>query len=289
MPARQPFTALCQAAAVRRLTGRADLHIHSTHSDGSYTPAQVVDLARRSSLAAVALTDHDSTAGVPEAQAAAAGTNLEIVPGVEISSEWEGRELHLLGYFVRLGDLALQNALERLRSDRAIRFHEMLERLRKVGVDLDEAGLDLSTRALGRRYLAEVLVQRQHAGSVRQAFARFLSDGGPVALPKVRLPVADSIALVRRAGGVASWAHPAYDCRRDSLARLCDLGLQALEVAYPSYRASLIQELRRLADEFGLCVTGGSDCHGPEPIGRGIGSCSITDSELAALRQRGAH
>src|SRR5579885_1285188 len=141
MPARQPFTALCRAAARTRSHGRADLHLHTAHSDGRYTPAQVVELARRSGLAAVALTDHDTLAGVPEAQAAAAGTGVEVVPGVEISSEWRGAELHLLAYFVRVEDGPLQEALGWLRACRAERFWEMARRLRGCGVSLDEGEL----------------------------------------------------------------------------------------------------------------------------------------------------
>src|SRR5947209_3453621 len=139
MPRRQPFTALCQALGRPRPGGRADLHVHTTHSDGTYTPAQVVDLARRSGLAAVAVTDHDTLAGVPEAQAAA-GPGLEVIPGVEISAEHHGRELHLLGYFVRTVDAALQAALRRLRERRAERFWDMVERLRGCGVSLYEGG-----------------------------------------------------------------------------------------------------------------------------------------------------
>src|SRR5437870_1828670 len=134
MPARQPFTALCQAGSRRRTTGRADLHLHSTHSDGNYTPAQLLDLARRSGLAAVALTDHDTLAGVAEAEAAAAGSGVAVVPGVEISAEYQGRELHLLGYFVRAGDEPLRAALRRLREHRERRFWEIVERLRGCGV-----------------------------------------------------------------------------------------------------------------------------------------------------------
>src|SRR5581483_4026541 len=118
MPARQPFTALCQLAARGRHAGRADLHLHTTHSDGTYTPAQVVDLARRSGLAALAITDHDTLQGVPDARAAAAGSALEVIAGVEISAEYQDGELHLLGYFVRVDDVALRSALQRLRVHR---------------------------------------------------------------------------------------------------------------------------------------------------------------------------
>src|SRR5260370_18514976 len=131
MPAQQPFTALCRLAAqARPHADRADLHLHTTHSDGSYSPAQVVELAVRGGLCAVAVTDHDTLAGVAPARAAAAGTGLEVVAGVEISAEHQGRELHLLAYFVATEAGLLQDALPRLRAARAHRFPEMVERPR---------------------------------------------------------------------------------------------------------------------------------------------------------------
>jgi 3',5'-nucleoside bisphosphate phosphatase len=288
MPARQPFTALCQLAARRsRSAGRADLHLHTTHSDGTYTPAQVLDLARRSGLAAVAVTDHDTLDGVALAQQAAIGTGVEVVPAVEISAEYRRRELHLLGYFVRQGDEPLQSALRRLREDRTGRFWEMVERLRGCGVSLDEGWLrdEAGSGALGRRNLAEFLVQTGRAGSVREAFSRYLGDGGRVAIPKVRLAVAEALELVRGAGGVASWAHPSYDCDRGSLRELRGLGLGAVEVEYPATRSARRKELRQLARECDLAVSGGSDCHGPDQLRRAVGACSISAEELEALRQ----
>src|SRR5262249_25339147 len=192
MPARQPFTALCQAAARSRVSGRADLHIHTRHSDGLYAPAEIVDLVRRSDLAAIAITDHDTVAGVQPAREAACGLALEIIAGVEISTEYRGRELHLLGYFVDLEDEPLADALGQLRQDRANRFWEMAARLRGSGVTVDDSELRAfaGTGTLGRRNLAEFLVQTRRAGSVREAFARYLGDRGRVTVPKVRLPVA---------------------------------------------------------------------------------------------------
>src|SRR5882672_8504083 len=191
MPARQPFTTLCQAMAQPRHSGRAVLHLHTTHSDGTYTPAELVDLARRSGLAAVALTDHDTLGGVAVAQAAAIGTGVEIVPGVEITAEYRERELHLLGYFVRQDDDPLTAALERLRVHRVGRFRDMVERLRGCGVSLEEEELNTQSEAgtLGRRHLAMLLVESRQAGSVREAFTRYLADGGRAAVPKLRLPV----------------------------------------------------------------------------------------------------
>src|SRR5438309_439539 len=274
MPARQPFTALCRAAAQGPACGRADLHLHSTCSDGAYRPAQVVDLARRSGLAAIALTDHDTLAGLAEAVNAAAGTSTEIVTGVEISAEFRGRELHLLGYFFRADDGPLRSALERLVTERQQRFWEMVDRLKHCGVALADRDLRPYARvqALGRRHVAELLVRARQAGSVRQAFTRYLHDGGRVAVPKARLPVAEAIALVRGAGGVAAWAHPSYDCTKQALEGLRACGLQAVEIAWPSCRPSRARELRAWAAELGLAVTGGSDCHGPGNHLRAVGA-----------------
>ena len=291
MPARQPFTALCQAAARKPAAGRADLHLHTVHSDGSYTPAQVVDLAKRSGLAAIAITDHDTLSGIAAAQAAATGASVEIIPGVEISTEFHGRELHLLGYFFRLDDGPLRAALERLALHRAGRFWEMVERLKQCGVSLDKEDLraHAGSESLGRRHLAEMMVKAGRARSVGEAFGRYLRDNGRAAVPKSRLPVEEALTLVRAAGGVAAWAHPSYDCNGDNLRELCRLGLGALETAYPGHSAGRMQELRTLAAAFGLAVTGGSDCHGPDQPRRAVGACSVSNEELKILRNRSGH
>ncbi len=288
MPSGQPFTALCRALKRPAAVGRADLHVHSTSSDGAYTPAEVVDLARRSGLAAVALTDHDTLDGVAPARAAAAGTGVEVIPAVEVTAEYAGRELHLLGYFVREDDAALRAALGRLQEHRVGRFREMVERLQGQGVSLseEEVAVHAGRGSLGRRHLAALLVRARRVPTIRAAFVRYLGDCGRVAVPKLRLPAERAIALVRGAGGVAACAHPAYDGTKDRLAALRTLGLQAVEAEYPGHRPSLTRELRRLAAELALAVTGGSDCHGPGPPRRAVGACGVSAAELEALRQR---
>jgi predicted metal-dependent phosphoesterase TrpH len=287
MPARQPFTALCRTTGRSPAGRRADLHLHTTHSDGSYTPAEVVELAGRCGLGAVALTDHDTLSGLAEARAAAAGSAVEVVAGAEITCGYRGKELHLLAYFVRPDDAALAAALGRLREHRGQRFWDMVERLRRHGVCLDEDELRACAAqgSLGRRHLAELLVRARRAGSVREAFARYLGDRGRVTVPKLRLPVAEAIALVRGAGGVAAWAHPSYDCTREALAELRRLGLGAVEVEYPATRPARGRQLRGWAGEMGLAVSGGSDCHGPDEPRRAVGACTISAGELEALRQ----
>ncbi|MBL8796566.1 MAG: PHP domain-containing protein [Planctomycetia bacterium] len=283
MPASQPFTRLCQLAGRSRSSGRADLHVHTTCSDGNYTPAEIVDLARRTGLSALAITDHDTLEGIAPARSAARGLGLDIVPGVEITAEHLGRELHLLAYYVDPEDGALLAALRDLRQHRKDRFWDMAERLRHCGVTLDEEELraEAAVGVVGRRNLATLLVKARRAGSVREAFQRWLGDGGRVTLPNVRLPIADAIRLTRDAGGVASWAHPPANATRETLVGLCKLGLQAVEASYPTFRTRWSKQLRDWAAELGLAVTGGSDCHGP---GRDLGVCSVTAEELAELR-----
>ncbi len=286
MPAGQPFTQLCQQIAKPRHAGRADLHLHTTFSDGTYTPAQLVDVARRSGLSALAVTDHDTTAGVLPTRAEA-GNALEVIAGVEITAEYRGKELHLLGLFVRLDDAPLQDALDELRLSRAGRFREMVAKLNQLGVPIPETelgGLD-TAGTLGRRNLAELLVRTGNALTVREAFQRYLGDHGRASVPKRRLPVAEALALVNGAGGVAAWAHPTQDCTREAFAELRGLGMRAVEADFPSCRPSRQQEIRTWAKQFGLAVTGGSDCHGPDLPHRAVGTCSVTYDELNRLRE----
>jgi predicted metal-dependent phosphoesterase TrpH len=285
LPKGAPFTALCRQVSRSSLLGnRVDLHLHTTFSDGTYTPAQVVDLARRSGMTAVAITDHDTCAGLTPAKQAA-GISLDIIPGVEISTEFRQQELHLLAYFFNPDDADLQTSLAWLRSERVARFHAMVERLRLQGVPLDvEVNALPQDAALGRRHLAALLVKARRADTIQQAFQRFLGDRGRINVPKRRLPVAEALVRVRQAGGVAAWAHPSYDCTRESLVELRDLGLGAIEVDFPSCRPGRQVELRRLARELNLAVTGGSDCHGPDSPRRILGACGITLEELGWLR-----
>lgn len=289
MPAGQPFTLLCQKLATGRAHERADLHLHTTSSDGLYSPAQVVDLAFRSGLCAIAITDHDTLDGVLPARQATRHS-LEVIAGVEITTEFRSAELHLLAYFVDPDNEALQDALRQLRADRVSRFHTMVKRLRALGLQLGDEDLPDTTASatLGRRHLADALVKTGRAATVREAFQRFLGDRGRVTEPKRCLPTAEAIALVREAGGVAAWAHPTYDCTRARLTELKQLGMQAVEVAFPGARPGRSRELRALAGAVGLAATAGSDCHGPGPAQRSVGACTISSAELELLRSQAA-
>jgi predicted metal-dependent phosphoesterase TrpH len=288
MPKNAPFTRLCGQFAALARPRRADLHVHSTASDGEYTPAQVVALARQAGLCAVAITDHDTLAGVTEAQAnTIEGT--ELVPGVEISTRFANRELHLLGYCLQTDHEELKAALAAVCDSRRDRFRDFVSLLRTRELALPEDRVRLveeATASLGRRHVAGLLIACGHARTTADAFQRFVNPLAGKVRPKSLIPLEDAIQLVHAAGGVASLAHPPSDFAEADFARLSNFGLDAIEVAYPWGRCSPVRRLRAIALQLGLATTGGSDCHGPVPSHRRIGSHAITSDELAALRGR---
>jgi predicted metal-dependent phosphoesterase TrpH len=280
-----PFTRLCGRLAVLRNPGRADLHTHTTFSDGTHTPESLVERARKAGLAAVAVTDHDTTAGVGPARAAA-GTTLEVIAGVEITAEFRETEVHLLGYFVRPDDAALAGALAEVRAARRVRLIEMARRLSGLGpnVEADVAALP-ETASVGRRHLARLLIDRGHARSLHGAFTGWLARPELAGVPKRRVPAAAAIALVRGAGGATSWAHPPADTDLRTLEELRGLGLAAVECAYPWPSRAHETRLRQLARAAGLAVSGGSDSHDPGPPARAVGARTVTLEELARIRE----
>jgi predicted metal-dependent phosphoesterase TrpH len=287
MPRGQPFTALCQLAA--RLSGPrvADLHVHTTASDGDYTASQVVALARQARLRAVAITDHDTLAGVGLA-AEAAGDVLEVIPGVEMSAEFAGREVHILGYFIRPDDRRLTQHLDAVCDRRRERFRAFIARLEMAGVafpnGLAELEAERST-SLGRRHLAGLLVRTGAARSRFGAFQRFLLPITPDVPATHLTAAAEVIRLVRDAGGVCSLAHPPEGDEEELLTGLRGLDLSAVEASFPAAAVTRTERLRGLARKLGLAVTGGSDCHGPEAAGRTVGARGVTRDELDALRR----
>jgi predicted metal-dependent phosphoesterase TrpH len=279
------FTRLCQLVAGLADSGRADLHVHTTHSDGLFTPEEVVERARRAGLVAVAITDHDTLSGVAVARAVARG--IEVITGVEITAEYQGRELHLLGYFVRPDNAGLSAALAAVRRQRGERFELIAGRLRGAGLSVEEEAIRAwraGGATLGRRHLARMLVESRQAGSLFDAFSRHLNTPEIQAVPKLRLPVAAAITLVKDAGGVSSWAHPPSDVTEEQLRELRAFGLGAVEAEYPWPKPAHGKRLRELAREIGLTVTGGSDCHGPQPNSRAVGAKGVSRSELDRIR-----
>ena len=260
-----------------------DLHSHSTASDGSSTPAEVISAAVAAGLTAIALTDHDSVSGVPEATAAGARLGIRVIAGTELSAHDDaGREVHLLG--LHLASLApLEEALVKLRGVRLARAEEIVRKLNALGVAvrMDKVLEEAQGGALGRPHVARALIAGGFVYNSREAFDRYLGNARPAYVDKARLAVADAIRLVHDADGIAVLAHPGPDGKRERLEWFQRLGLDGVEVRHPSHSAEDETRLRELTTTLGLLPSGGSDWHGAQAGQRVLGCMHVTAEWLA--------
>jgi predicted metal-dependent phosphoesterase TrpH len=270
--------------------GRADLHLHTCYSDGLDAPAEVVHRAATMKFTTIAITDHDTTAGVPEAQATGTACNVEVLAGIELTCRVDAVEVHLLGYF--FGDRwrapALQNVLERARQIRIDRMTRMVAQLNALGVPLRvEAVAALAVAGTtGRMHVARALVQTGAVRSAEEAFDRFLRPGKPGYVERERITAEDGITLIHQAGGVAVLAHPGLNHVDHRLAELAAQGLDGLEVWHTRHTAAQTQRYRLLTERLGLVATAGSDCHGGIDGQVLMGTVSLPDDYLAMLKGR---
>lgn len=266
-----------------------DLQLHSTASDGLVAPEAIPALAQAAGLTAIALTDHDSIAGIAAATAAAAPLGLRVVPGVELSAVSEGREVHLLGLHIAAGP-GFAARLRDLQGQRVERARAIVRALQRLGVAIDDEDVrrEAGAAAVGRPHVAAALVARGVVGDRRAAFDRYLGAGKPAFVPKPEFAARDAIALVHEAGGLAIWAHPGSEGRRDRVASLVRDGLDGVEVKHPSHNAEDQLRLTALVDHFGLVPSGGSDWHGESTGRRTLGAMRVPDAWLAAQDQRRA-
>jgi predicted metal-dependent phosphoesterase TrpH len=244
-----------------------DLHTHTTASDGEYAPAGLVDRAAAAGLTVLAVTDHDTTAGLDEAEATALAHGIRLVPGIEITSVLEGRDVHVLGYFFERASAALQSFLAEQRQERIGRARAMAARLARAGAPIDiEAVLGRAPvsggRAVGRPQIARALVEAGCVSSMQEAFERFLGEDCCAYVPHTGASPAEAIAVIRDAGGIASLAHPGLLGRDEMIADLAEAGLGALEAMHSDHDPAQEAWYLELAGELGLAVSGGSDYHG---------------------------
>lgn len=268
---------------------RLDLHIHTTASDGACTPAEVVAAAVEGGLHVIAVTDHDTTAGVGPAAQAARGTGLTVVPATELSSTHEGRDIHVLGYGLDPEHVAIAAHRARARRLRLERMEAMIERLGALGVEvtLDEVLAESGPggEMLGRPHLARALMARGVVRQLREAFDRFIADHGPAFVATDLQTPAEAISTIRVAGGIPVWAHPPRDLLDGLLPVLVEAGLQGVEVLRPGNSASWTKRLREAAATHGLVVSGGSDWHNGDR-NDGLGSWWATRRQLRLLGDR---
>jgi predicted metal-dependent phosphoesterase TrpH len=270
-----------------------DLHSHSRYSDGSDAPAEIIRKAKTFGLSAVALTDHDLLDGLPEATTAAADAGIELVPGAELSVQWQGKGMHLLAYWIE-PQSPLGQRLDEIQRGRVTRNHEMVDALVGLGIDItmEELEAEAEMGVIGRPHFAAILVRKGVVDTIGDAFEQYLAAGRVAYRPRIRVDAAEGIALTWESDGVPVVAHPhtlADDAAEFGhlLPEFKDLGAGGIECYYVEYAQSLREDLARRVDELGLVATGGSDYHGTyKPgieLGSGKGDLSVPDSCLERL------
>ena len=269
---------------------RLDLHVHTTASDGSLSPQEVVGLAVAGGLDAIAITDHDTVAGIPAAIDAAAGASLRLIPGIEVSSNHEGAEYHILGYFLDPQADSIGAHERHALASREGRMEEMVDRLRRQGLLIEMAdvlhvaGPDRS--AIGRPHLARALVLKGYANSVPDAFDRLIGDNHLAFVPTRLATPEEAIRLILDAGGVPVWAHPPLGALYRLLPAFIELGLKGVEVYRPRSTPRHVKKLAQAAQTAGLLMTGGSDWHDPDR-GDALGSFFVTEEDVGGLLEAG--
>jgi len=282
---------------------RADLHLHTLHSDGTFTPAEVVERAKTLGLATISITDHDSVEGVKEATQQAGlparivhsgqAGELEVIPGVELTAVFQGaspfqpREIHILGYGLQVDHPEFCAFLNRMQIYRRDRIRAMIDRLREHGVEISfEEVLRVGGEgSLGRPHLAQAMLHRGIVRSFEEAFARYLGDDAPCFVKGATVTVPDAVQRIRSAGGVAVLAHPYRLVQDSQIQDLVAAGIQGIEAHHPDHSAPVAKRYRAMAEEHHLLTTGGSDCHGfRNSRGPLIGSVTIGPEDLGRLK-----
>ncbi|MDD3345025.1 MAG: PHP domain-containing protein [Candidatus Omnitrophica bacterium] len=265
----------------------ADLHVHTLESDGTLSSEHLVRQSLAAGLSCVAITDHDTVNAIPQAVKAAHGTALEVIPGIELTSQYEGREVHILGYFLDCGNSALTGKLKLVQMNRLERVYKIVDNLKKEGLELcPQDVLDISGKStVGRMHIARALVKKGYVKTTGEAFRRYIGDNSPAYVAGFKLAPSEAAGLIRGAGGVAVLAHP-YILRNDDLiAELAACGVQGLEVYYPEHSQSMVNFYLGLAAKLKLLVTGGSDFHGSVKPEIKLGMIKIPVELVDKLRQ----
>jgi predicted metal-dependent phosphoesterase TrpH len=262
---------------------RVDLHAHTFFSDGQLSPEELVEHALSRGLVALAVTDHDTVEGVARALVAGGG-RIRIVPGIEISSVLDGHDLHVLGFFIDYQSESLREKLDSFREERRGRALAIMQRLRDLGVPVDETAVFAAAGpgVVGRPHVAHALVRSGHVPSVEAAFQQYLGPNGRAFVPRPAFQSEDAIACIREAGGASVLAHPGAQLPVVLVERLKRAGLDGIEVWHPQHGSAAVRRWREVARELKLIESGGSDFHGTHR-GAGLGDLPVPERAVDAL------
>lgn len=265
-----------------------DLHLHTDFSDSTLSPAELVQVAVNAGLGAIAITDHDCVEGIEPAIREAKKFDLEIIPGIELTAEKYGKEVHILGYFIDYHDKAFLEKLEKIKAIREKRIFDMVEKLKELGVDDIEAQdvFDLSGMGtVGRAHLASLLKKKGWVSSVSEAFKKYIGNNSPAYVSKFNMTPEQAIRTILDVGGIPVFAHPHNPGDDNLISEFVSYGLKGLEVHYPGYPESIIKHYSSLAAKYGLILTGGSDFHGDVKEGSVIGVPRVPYELVEKLKQ----
>ncbi|MBN1354567.1 MAG: PHP domain-containing protein [Candidatus Omnitrophica bacterium] len=269
-------------------TRYADLHVHTIFSDGTFTPQEAVDCAISKELACIAICDHDSIDGIEPSVEYAAGLDIEIVPGVEITVLEGGKEMHLLGYFISWHEQWFRDILKTVQTERVKRLEKMIEKLKNFNIKVNiDTVMDISGHvgSVGRLHLARTMVKEGAVSSISEAFNRYIGDSKPCYVEDIGFNAKEAIGLIRKAKGVPVLAHPAVIGNDEFVHEFIKHGLRGIEVFHSDHSLSVSRKYERLARENNLLITGGSDCHG---MGKGsvlMGNIKVPYSIVEALKE----
>jgi 3',5'-nucleoside bisphosphate phosphatase len=270
--------------------GGADLHLHSRHSDGSDSPAALVEEAAKGRLEVISLTDHDTISGIPEAKEAGLRLGVRVIAGVELSAEFLGHEVHLLVYGFDPASPDLARAMARSRHEREQRAERIVQRLNQSGIPLtmEKVRKAAGSASLGRPHLAEALLHARVVSTIQEAFDRYLNPGRPAFVAREQVPLQSARSTAHKAGGVLVLAHPHLNLSSANIRALVDAGIDGLETSHPKLKAAQSRELATLAQEKGILATGGSDFHGERKGPVRIGSIRIPVEVADRIEQMAA-
>lgn len=266
--------------------GGADLHLHTTFSDGSSTPDEIVKGAAKLGFEVISITDHDTVDGVTEAVESGLNYGIEVIPGIEISCSYETGNIHILGYFIDHKNPLFLDLLNQLKLTRTKRMKDMIEKLNKSGIKLDpDRFFEESTAvSIGRLHLAMYMVRKKFVGSLYEAFECYIGDGKPAYIKIDAFNLEKGIALITQNGGIAVYAHPGKTNRDDLIPELVRYGIRGIEIYSPAHSLEQICHYLKMAQEEGLLVTGGSDYHGYKKNNRLIGKIRVSMEKINLLK-----
>ncbi|MFC2091574.1 PHP domain-containing protein [Elusimicrobiota bacterium] len=267
---------------------KADLHVHTTYSDGTYTPEEIIKISRDRGISVVAITDHDITDGIICALKYGSKVGVEVIPGIELSCEYNDTEIHMLGYYINWENSWFQGKLKIFQKARERRAYHILNKLRDIGIEIDEQMLfsQASVGSISRIHFARCLIEIGAAENLYGAFQKYLIEGRPAYVKKLRITPEEALNMIHRVGGVSILAHPVFGGgHKNFISKLKRLGLSGIEIYHPSHTQKHVQKFLSITEDLDLIATGGTDSHGGNEDENPIGSLKVDYGCVDSLKE----